>query len=111
MHLSPQATIDHVQEAIRLFKVATLNAATSTGYAHIMNTSLHSNASMKNIQTVQDQIKRRVAIGSRVNYRRVITEFQNQGYEDHSIRQAIEIMVRQGDFNYQNQRKSLKRLR
>ncbi len=111
MHLCPQATIDHVQEAIRLFKVATLNAATSTGYAHVMNTSLHSNASMKNIQTVQDQIKRRVAIGSRVNYRRVITEFQNQGYEDHSIRQAIEIMVRQGDFNYQNQRKSLKRLR
>jgi len=66
MHLTPIVKREHVEEAHRIFKISTLNAAASG----------MSGASAKEIpgelvnmvSKIEEAIKRRVAIGTRISY-------------------------------------------
>ena len=65
MHLQSVVTTAHVQEAHRLFKISTLNAASSG-----LNSS--SGEIPQELQSlvrrIEEAIKRRVAIGTRISY-------------------------------------------
>ena len=72
LQLSREVTADHVKEAVRLFKASTLSAARAGSY--------NGEGSMtadqaKEVQTVEDDIKRRVSMGSHVSVRAIVDEF------------------------------------
>lgn len=66
MHLEPVVHTKHVEEAHRLFKISTLNAAQSG----MTNSSSHEAPSELRDMTlkIEEAIKRRVAIGTKISY-------------------------------------------
>ena len=70
IHLAGTVEIQHVQEAHRLFRVSTLNAAKSG-----VGTASEAPAELQNImRKVEEAIKRRVAIGTKISYQRLQAE-------------------------------------
>ncbi|GBG29338.1 DNA replication licensing factor MCM5 [Hondaea fermentalgiana] len=110
MELAFEATPAHVTEAIRLFKVSTLNAA-SNGAAPGDMSSL-GREQVREVQAVEDQIKRRVPIGSTVSQRGLIDEFVSlQGYSQFAVRKALQIMLERGEVKHASQQKKIRRVR
>lgn len=105
--LSPVATRAHVLEAIRLFSVSTLDAATS-GVASAENLTPEL---MQEIQTAEGLLKRRLAIGSKMSERRLVQDFQQSNISPEATRRAINIMVQRGELEYRQQRKAVVRKR
>jgi DNA replication licensing factor MCM5 len=105
MRLSAEATVNDVDEAIRLFKVSTLAASQS-------NPSLLGNGiGTAETQRVEDFLRRRLGIKMTVNSRRIIEEALNQGHGDEAIKRAISAMIMRGEIQELNQRKLLRRIR
>jgi len=70
IHLAGTVEIQHVQEAHRLFRVSTLNAAKSG-----VGTASEAPAELQNImRKVEEAIKRRVAIATKISYQRLQAE-------------------------------------
>mmetsp|Transcript_1796 Transcript_1796/g.4176 ORF Transcript_1796/g.4176 Transcript_1796/m.4176 type:complete len:754 (+) Transcript_1796:239-2500(+) len=110
MELAFEATPAHVTEAIRLFKVSTLNAA-NNGAAPGDLSSLGRDQ-VREVQAVEDQIKRRVPIGSTVPQRKLIDEFVSlQGYSQFAVRKALQIMLERGEIKHASQQKLVRRVR
>jgi DNA replication licensing factor MCM5 len=66
MHLDPVVNQSHVEEAHRIFKISTLNAASSG--MNGSNTSDKPQELVPMIRKVEEAIKRRVAIGTKISY-------------------------------------------
>jgi DNA replication licensing factor MCM5 len=66
IHLDPIVEVRHLEEAHRLFKISTLNAAQSG----MTNTSQNQTPSELTdlVRKIEDAIKRRVAIGNKISY-------------------------------------------
>ncbi len=110
MSLARLATPDHVQEAIRLFKVATLNAAGS-GAGNHFGDGISRPDIIKDVQSVEEQLKRRIAIGNITNVRHVMEDFNRQGYSDVIIRKALHVMVQRGELKHRDQQRKIQRVR
>lgn len=65
IHLQTNVTIHHVEEAHKLFKISTMNAAQSGMTAKTVETPVEL---MPLIRKVEEAIKRRVAIGTKISY-------------------------------------------
>jgi DNA replication licensing factor MCM5 len=106
--LSPVATKAHVQEAIRLFNVSTLDAA-SSGIASAENLPAEL---MQEIVSAENQLKRRLAIASKMSERRLVEDLQNtSNISPDATRRAIQILVQRGEFEFRAQRKHVFRRR
>ncbi len=106
--LSPIATKMHVQEAIRLFRVSTLDAA-SSGIASAENLPPEL---MQEIVTAENLLLRRLAIGSKMSERRIVQDFvQNNNLSEDATRRAISILVQRGELEYRQQRRVVLRKR
>ncbi|KAF9217244.1 minichromosome maintenance protein 5 [Podila verticillata] len=106
MTLSPRATEEHVDEAIRLFKFSTMdavNAGTSDGQSRQQGA--------EEIRHVEEAIRRRVAIGSQIPTAVLVRELEQQGYNTRNIDRAIFMLERQEVLQYTNMRKSVRRQR
>jgi DNA replication licensing factor MCM5 len=57
--------IQHVEEAHRIFKISTLNAAQSGMTAKTVETPIEM---MPMVRKIEEAIKRRVAIGTKISY-------------------------------------------
>lgn len=108
MTLDSVVTEAHVTEAIRLFKVATLDSAT-TGVIQSPEGAL-SFEMRQEVQRVEAALKRRLAIGSMASERRLIYHFRDEKFSEQAVRTAISIMVRRGELQYRRQRKVVYRL-
>lgn len=75
IHLSNVVKPQHVDEAHRLFKISTLNAASSGMNAKTIDTPTEL---MPLIRKVEDAIKRRVAIGTKISYPKLQQEMMNR---------------------------------
>lgn len=74
IHLAGTVEIQHVQKAHQLFKISTLNAAASgVGTASEAPVELQSM-----MRKVEDAIKRRVAIGTKISYQRLQSEMMQR---------------------------------
>jgi len=107
MALLPEASVDHINEAIRLFKVSTLNAAT----AGMSGEGMMSAEMVQEVQTVEDMLKRRLAIGSSVPVGKIVEQLVQQGRRVHVVRQAVDALVKKGEMKTTNQRRMLTRVR
>lgn len=103
MTLDSVVTERHVTEAIRLFKVATLDSA-NAGAIQSPEGALRPDVRLE-VQRVEAALKRRLAVGSMASERRLIDHFLDERYSEFAIRNAIMIMVRRGDLEYRRQRK------
>jgi len=109
IELSSVANEKHVNEAIRLFKVSTLDAASSDQFAV---EGMASTEFKKMIKRAEDIIKQRVPVGIRISEKRLVEEImKTPDITENSINRAIMVMVQRGEFQYQQQRKKLYRYR
>lgn len=100
MRLSHVATESDVAEALRLFKVSTMDAARSG-----INQQINTTPEMaEDIKKAEAQVKRRLGIGNRISERRLIDDLARMGLNDSIVRRAILVMHQRGEVEYQRER-------
>ncbi|OSX70513.1 hypothetical protein BU14_0736s0006 [Porphyra umbilicalis] len=109
MTLTPVASERHVAEAVRLFKVATLDSA-SRGAIQSAEGGLRPEVRLE-VQRVEEALKRRLAIGSMAAERRLVDYFRGESYSEFATRHALMVMVRRGELEFRRQRKYVYRAR
>ncbi|XP_046401937.1 DNA replication licensing factor Mcm5 [Ischnura elegans] len=108
MQLKPFATETHVAEALRLFQVSTLDAATSGSLSGAEGFTSEEDYEMLN--RIETQLKRRFAIGSQVSEQNIVQDFLRQKYPERAIQKVIHTMIRRGELQHRMQRKMLYRI-
>uniref|UniRef100_A0A0A1X8M6 DNA replication licensing factor MCM5 n=1 Tax=Zeugodacus cucurbitae TaxID=28588 RepID=A0A0A1X8M6_ZEUCU len=108
MRLLPFATDEHVNEALRLFQVSTLDAAMTGSLAGVEGFATEEDQEILN--RIEKQLKRRFAIGSQVSEQNVVQDFLRQKYDERAILKVIHTMIRRGELQHRMQRKMLYRL-
>lgn len=109
MRLQPFATATHVEEALRLFQVSTLDAAMSGSLSGAEDFTPEED--VEEVRQIEKQIKRRFAIGTQVSEQRIIQDFAKQKYSERAIHTVIYIMLRRGELEHRFQRKVLYRVK
>lgn len=109
MQLQPFTTEAHVDEALRLFQVSTLDAAMSGTLSGAEGFTSEEDHEM--ITRIEKQLKRRFAIGSQVSENSIIQDFTRQKYPERAIFKVIHFMIRRGELQHRMQRKMLYRLK
>ena len=108
MQLQPFATEAHVSEALRLFAVSTMTAASSGSLAGAEGFTSEEDTEILN--RIEKQLKRRFAIGSQVSEQSIIQDFARQKYSEAAVRKVIHTLIRRGELQHRLQRKMLYRL-
>lgn len=108
MQLQPFATDVHVNEALRLFQVSTLDAAMTGTLAGAEGFTTEEDHEILN--RIEKQLKRRFAIGSQVSTQNIIGDFIRQKYPERAVTKVIQTMIRRGELQHRMQRKMLYRL-
>lgn len=109
MELQPFATERHVDEAMRLFQVSTLDAAHSGDLAGVEGFTTEEEHQM--LLRIEKQLKKRFAIGSQVSEFSIIQDFLKQKYPERSIYKVLYLMIRRGELQHRMQRKMLYRIK
>jgi DNA replication licensing factor MCM5 len=113
MRLSPEATIQDVEEALRLFRVSTFAASQSNPLLMSMingTTFAGNNNLSKDIQVAEDYLRRRIARQVTVSAKKIIEEAQLQGYTIEVMKTGIRAMVMRGEMQELKQGTILRRL-
>ncbi|XP_023022934.1 minichromosome maintenance 5 [Leptinotarsa decemlineata] len=108
MQLQPFATETHVDEALRLFQVSTLDAAMSGSLAGAEGFTTEEDHEM--LTRIEKQLKRRFAIGMQVSQQTIIQDFTHQQYPERAVLKVIQAMIRRGQLQHRMQRKMLYRI-
>ena len=108
MKLQPFAGETEVNEALRLFQVSTLDAATSGSLAGAEGFTSEEDTEM--LTRIERQLKKRFAIGSQVSEHTIVQDFLKQKYPERAIMKVIYTMIRRGELQHRMQRKMLYRL-
>jgi DNA replication licensing factor MCM5 len=109
MQMSPFAAEHHVDEALRLFKVSTLDAASHGGVSE-SDTGLDA-TDLDRINDIEAKLKRRFPVGARVSEQKIVQDFTGQNYDEKLVRKVISVMIRRGDVEHQMQRRVLYRVK
>ncbi|XP_070578294.1 DNA replication licensing factor mcm5-like [Ptychodera flava] len=109
MELLPFASEAHVDEALRLFQVSTLDAARSGNLAGAEGFTTVDDR--EELNRIEKQLKRRFAIGSQVSEHCIVQDFLRQKYPERSIYKVLQLMIRRGEIQYRMQRKMLYRIK
>ena len=94
LSLSSQVTIEHVDEAHRLFQVSTLNAISSGLDVGLNGPSEIASLVLK----IEDSIKRRVAIGSKINYDKLVEELSVRFNNIKAVELSIVNLIKNDEF-------------
>lgn len=100
------ASIPHAQEALRLFKVSTLNAAASG-----LNTleSSMDDETRKRVQLIEQRIQRLVPLGGSAPTSRVKEALLRGGFSEGEVNMALKVLERRDEISLHNERKTLRR--
>eukprot|EP00126_Sphaerothecum_destruens_P007647 Sdes_comp19929_c0_seq1m12376 len=109
MTMAPFATEEHVDEAIRLFRVSTYDAAMSGSLAGAEGMTTAQD--MQKLMRIEEHLLKRFAVGSRVMYARILDDFVKQGYDDFLVKKVLYRCHRSGIFEKVNQGKVLFRVK
>lgn len=108
MTLSTVATEAHIDEALRLFRVSTMQAVLS---GHSLEGMTRPDL-VKDVDRVEKVIRQRLPLGSSVSYRNLVQEMVNsRHFSEHVVIRAIDVMVQQEKLLFRSQRKVLIRQR
>jgi len=109
MELQPFATDAHVDEALRIFQVSTMSAATSGDLSGAEGFTTEEDQEL--IHRIEKQLKKRFAIGSQVSQHTILQDFTKQKYPERQVQKVIATMIRRGELQHRMQRKMLYRLK
>ncbi|XP_076463942.1 DNA replication licensing factor mcm5-A-like [Babylonia areolata] len=109
MRLTAFTTEADVDEALRLFQVSTLDAATSGSLAGAEGFTTQEDQEL--ISRIEKQIKRRFVIGSQVSEHAMIQDFARQKYPERAVQKVLALMLRRGEIQHRMQRKLLYRVK
>jgi DNA replication licensing factor MCM5 len=98
-----------VDEAMRLFQVSTLDAASTGNLAGVEGFTTPEDQEL--LSRIESQLKKRFAIGAQVSEHTIIQDFTRQRYPPRSIQKVIHTMIRRGELQHRLQRKMLYRLK
>ncbi|KAJ1955649.1 minichromosome maintenance protein 5 [Linderina pennispora] len=105
MTLAPVAGVEHVDEAIRLFRMSTMDAVQSGQGDGTTRSDLSAE-----MRRVEQEIRRRLPIGSQVSVRAIKDDFAKQGFSTHAVDRALFLLVRQETLQFKNQRMLIQRV-
>ncbi|XP_076657614.1 DNA replication licensing factor Mcm5 [Halictus rubicundus] len=108
MQLQSFATEVHVNEALRLFQVSTMDAALSGSLAGAEGFTSDEDHEM--LSRIEKQLKRRFPIGNQVSEQNIVKDFVKQAYPERAVYKVIHTMIRRGELQHRMQRKMLYRL-
>lgn len=91
MSLSPQATMPHVEEAIRLFKVSTVATAQSTLASQVLTPE-----DQDRIQACETALLQRLPLGARAAKTTIVRDLRTRGFEPGIIAKALCALIRKG---------------
>ena len=98
-----------MQEAIRLFKVSTMEAASQ---GELMLEGVVSDDVQNEVQRAEQMIKRQVAFQAKVSERALVEDLVNRmNFSEFTVRRALQVLVGRGDFEYKSGRMFIKRVR
>ncbi|CAD6188497.1 unnamed protein product [Caenorhabditis auriculariae] len=104
MELQPFATDKHVEEALRLFRVSTIEAAATGNLAGVEGFT--SGEDQEAISRIESQMKKRFAVGTHVSEHLIIQDFvARQHYKESLVKKVISNLIRRGDLQQKMQRK------
>lgn len=105
MELVDQVNVDHVKEALRLFQVSTLYAATAN-----FGDGVGSPDFQEKVKQAEAYLERRIAINAVVGYERVKIEMMKKNIApENAIIKAIDVMAARGTLMFRNMRKTIER--
>ncbi|ORX71359.1 MCM-domain-containing protein [Linderina pennispora] len=91
MTLAPVAGVEHVDEAIRLFRMSTMDAVQSGQGDGTTRSDLSAE-----MRRVEQEIRRRLPIGSQVSVRAIKDDFAKQGFSTHAFKNQRMLIQRVG---------------
>ena len=109
MELQPFAVNRHVEEALRLFHVSTMDAALSGSLSGVEGFTNQDDQEMLN--RIERQLKKRFAIGCQVSEHAIFQDFARQKYPNHAVTKVLQFMIRRGELQHRIQRKMLYRIK
>ncbi|EEB18421.1 DNA replication licensing factor mcm5, putative [Pediculus humanus corporis] len=108
MQLLPFATEVHVEEALRLFQVSTLDAAMSGSLSGAEGFTTQEDHEM--LIRIEKNLKRRFAVGTQISINTIIQSFTQYKYPEAAVQKVIYAMIRRGELQHRFQRKMLFRV-
>jgi DNA replication licensing factor MCM5 len=108
MQLKAEVEPQHVEEAIRLFKVSTMSAA-SYNTSNMMEFA--NEETQKQVERADAFLKYRLQLNNKVNKNRVIEDAVAQRYSAPVIRKALSIMVNKNELREFNKGQMIERIR
>lgn len=93
MCLQANVTEEHVQEALRLFEVSTIDAARS-GVAEMV---VLTQEQREELTLVETQIKQKLAIGATVSKRHLVEDLGRLGVNEWAVMRALMMMSQRGE--------------
>ena len=109
MRLEAEVSSEDVEEALRLFRVSTMAAATHGGGA--ADATFLRPEVAEGIRRAEEFVKSRCALHMAVNAKRLQEEAIHQGHQDFAVRKALAVMVSRGEFQEKHQGRLLRRVR
>lgn len=108
LQLAPVATVDHVDEAIRLFTASTMNAVDQG----IQSGSLLASGKLaEQIKAVEIELRRRLPIGWSTNYKTIRRELvESEKATPEALDKALHIMERHEVIRFRHQRQNILRI-
>lgn len=92
MVMAPWATLEHVEEAIRLFKVSTVaTAQSSVSHQVVLNVD-----EIETIKRIEEALLQRLAIGARAAKTTIIRDLRLRNFEPRLVAKAIAILMQKG---------------
>lgn len=109
MRLNPFADDADVNEALRLFNVSTMSAATTGSLTGVEGFT--SAEDQEQLQRIEKQVRRRFVVGSQVSENAIIQDLVKQRYPEKAVYKVLQTMIRRGEVQHRAQRKLLFRMR
>jgi len=97
MRLSTVVTESDVQEALELFKNSTMDAVNQgQGEGNLTRSEM-----IQSVQRIEQQIRERLPLGSRISERALKDDLYRRGFDDMAIGHALFILIQKGTLQYQ----------
>lgn len=106
MHLLTEVTKEHVERAIKLFRVSTMNAL-QAGLAENVEFSAERRAEL---ETVEQQVMQRLQPNECISETRLTEHLTRMGYDAIAVRHTIVLMLRKRHLEYMGNKNVLKRI-
>ncbi|KAL5535173.1 MCM5 [Sanghuangporus sanghuang] len=106
MTLSPTVLPHHVEEAIRLFKYSTMDAASAGSVDGLSRSELN-----EEMNRIERELRRRLPIGWSTSYQSLVKEFvTNQGYSSHALERTLFVLEKREVIRFSGQKKVVHRV-